>query len=133
MTLVVGAIIVDDLGAPTQVLAARRTHPPKLCGKWEFPGGKVDADESPENALLRELNEELGIRARLGHELRSPDAAAWRISDEFALRLWFVEVIEGEPQPIDSHDELRWLDAENLGSVDWLDADRQVLDLIFRR
>ena len=124
--LVVGALIVDDLFAPSVVLAARRTGPPLLRGKWEFPGGKVEAGEHPEDALVRELKEELGVEVTLGTELLSQEGI-WQISDDLEMRLWFAVIRNGSPTPIDSHDELRWLDAGSLGSVDWLDADRQVL------
>ena len=129
--LVVGGVIVDDLDFPTRVLAARRTSPPELCGRWEFPGGKVEDGERPEDALLRELDEELSIEAKLGEELLSPNSDAWRISDRLVLRLWFAIIREGEPTPIDSHDEVRWLDGGSLEAVDWLDADRQVLPHVF--
>jgi len=49
------------------------------------------------------------------------------------LRLWFVEIVAGKPTPVSSHDELRWLDIESLESVDWLDADAQVLQMVFRQ
>lgn len=131
--LVVGALIVDGLDSPSRVIAARRTSPPELQGRWEFPGGKVEPGESPEEALARELREELAIDARLGRELRSPTGGLWRISDEMDLRLWFVEIVAGKPTPVSSHDELRWLDIESLESVDWLDADAQVLQMVFRQ
>lgn len=131
--LVVGALIVDDFATPTQILAARRTGPPLLRGKWEFPGGKVEAGEHPEDALVRELKEELGVEVALGTELLSPEGGAWRISDELEMRLWFAVINEGMATPIDSHDELRWLDADSLGSVDWLDADIKVLPHLLNR
>lgn len=129
--LVVGALIIDDLSSPSVVLAARRTSPPTLRGKWEFPGGKVEDGERPKDALARELKEELGFEAVLGMELETPTGGVWRISDGLEMRLWFAVIRDGTPIPIDSHDELRWLDADSLEAVDWLDGDRQVLPFVF--
>ena len=120
-------MIVDRLESPRQVLAARRTGPPALRGRWEFPGGKVEPGESGQEALTRELLEELGITVVVGAELVEPDRGTWPISKDLEMRLWFASVPAGDPFAGDSHDELRWLDADSLGSVDWLDADRQVL------
>ena len=63
---VVGAAIVDSLEAPTRMLVAQRSAPQTVAGLWEFPGGKVEPGESCEQALGRELTEELGVQARLG-------------------------------------------------------------------
>ncbi|AWE43197.1 hypothetical protein DDD63_11080 [Actinobaculum sp. 313] len=64
--LIVGAAIVDSLESPTRLLAAQRSYPQELAGRWEFPGGKVQSSENPENALLREIREELGCGIILG-------------------------------------------------------------------
>ena len=125
--LVVGGVIVDDLFAPSRVLTARRTRPPSLRGRWEFPGGKVEPGESPQEALTRELREELGISVDVGAELVEPDRGTWQISKDLEMRLWFATVAAGDPLAGDSHDELKWLDVDSLESVNWLDADRQVL------
>lgn len=58
---VVGAVIVDQLTRPSYVVAARRTTPPELAGRWEFPGGDVGAGETAQGALAREIREELGV------------------------------------------------------------------------
>ncbi|MEO6471221.1 MAG: NUDIX domain-containing protein [Aeromicrobium sp.] len=129
--LVVGALIVDSLEKPSIVLAARRTGPPVLAGRWEFPGGKVETGELAKHALVRELREELSIEVKMGQELVAPGGGHWSISDQVVMRLWFVVIEQGVPKPEDSHDAVAWLDADSLGSVDWLDADRSVLPFVF--
>jgi len=129
--LVVGALIVDDLLAPGRLLAARRSEPSLLAGGWEFPGGKVKAGEEPADALIREAREELGVEIRLGDELEAPDSASWPINTTFEMRLVFARA-EGDPQPLEDHDELRWLTPDDLQTVEWLTADRAALPYIFR-
>lgn len=125
--VVVAAALLDDLVAPTRLLAARRLRPEAVRGRWEFPGGKVDPGETPLAALHRELDEELGVTVTLGQELVGPDDGAWRISARYALRLWPAVVLGGEPAPLVEHDELRWLGPGEWLSVDWLDADVRIV------
>jgi 8-oxo-dGTP diphosphatase len=126
--LVVAAAIVDDLDDPRELLAARRAVPARLAGRWEFPGGKVDGDESPEDALHRELREELGVRVGLGDEVVGPDDGVWRLSDDYVMRIWLAEVVEGTPEPLVEHDELRWLAPHQWHDVPWLDADVRIVN-----
>ena len=121
--VVVAAALVDDLIAPTLLLAARRHRPVSLAGRWEFPGGKVDGDETPLEALHREIGEELGVTIDVGEELIAPDGGGWRISARYVMRLWPATVATGEPAPLVEHDELRWLGPGEWLSVAWLDAD----------
>ena len=123
--LVVGGAVVDDLAVPTRLLAARRTEPPHLAGGWELPGGKVDPGESPLDALHRELAEELGVRVEVGDELPGPDPGlpGWPLPPAHRMRVWLVRVVEGEPAPIEVHDELRVLPAGRWLDVGWLPAD----------
>lgn len=70
--LVVAAAVVDRLSRPTSLLCAARAYPAELAGRFELPGGKVEPGESPLQGLIRELAEEIGLRVRLGDELRPP-------------------------------------------------------------
>lgn len=126
-SLVVAAALVDDLDDPQLLLAGRRATPASLAGRWEFPGGKVDPGESPEEALHREIREELGVRVALGQEVVGPDSGAWRLSERYEMRLWLAEVSSGVPEPLVEHDELRWLPAGQWLDVPWLDADVRIV------
>ena len=129
--MVAGAIIVDSLERPTRVAAGRRSGPDELAGYWEFPGGKLETGETAEQALVRELDEELAIEVRLGDEL-SDAGRPWAISERLELRLFFVELLKGDLVPGPVHDEIRWLAAEELTSVAWLPADADAVAALQR-
>jgi 8-oxo-dGTP diphosphatase len=120
--VVVGAAILED----GRLLAARRTEPPALAGGWEFPGGKVEAGETDEQALIRECREELGVEIELCERVGED----WQLSPGVALRVWFARVVAGTPAPIQDHDALRWLRRDELFDVGWLPADLPVVEAI---
>ena len=124
--LVVAAVIRDG----GRVLACRRAPGRDSAGRWEFPGGKVDPGESPEEALHRELREELGVRVGLGPELVGPDDGGWKLSTRYVMRLWLVEVVSGVPEPLVEHDDLRWLPNGQWLDVPWLDADVRIVEAL---
>ncbi|GGL96205.1 (deoxy)nucleoside triphosphate pyrophosphohydrolase [Glutamicibacter protophormiae] len=126
---IVAVAIVDDLTAPTRMLAARRNRPESLAGLWEFPGGKVEPGESDTAAVRRELREELGVQLRLGAEIAGPLPQGWQLNDKAAMRVWFAVITEGEPRPLDGHDQLAWLDLDDsLGeAVPWIPADAPIV------
>ena len=128
--LVVGAAIVDDLDRPTRLLAARRTGPPALAGGWELPGGKVDPGEDSVTALHREVREELGVQVELGREVPGPVDGAWPLGDRYVMRVWLARVTTGRPEPLEDHDELRWLDLADAFAVEWLPADLPIVDAV---
>jgi len=131
--LVVGAAVVDDLDAPTTLLAARRTLPASLAGGWELPGGKVEPGEAPEDALHRELAEELGVRVQLGAEVRGPDGEGWPLPPAHRMRVWLVRIVAGEPVPLEDHDVLRVLGPGEWLDVPWLPADVPVVRALTER
>ena len=128
---VVGVALVDDLASPTILLGARRIEPALLAGQWELPGGKVEPGESWEEALHREIAEELGVRIRLGPLVPGPLAdGRWQLSPRHVIAVWLAEVIDGQPRPLDEHDEVRWLTPATLHDVEWLTGDRPIIDAI---
>jgi 8-oxo-dGTP diphosphatase len=134
ITLVVAAAIVDDLDRPTQLLAARRDSPADVAGSWEFPGGKVEDGEVPEAALHREIREELGVTIRLGDEIRAPGRNdGWRLSGTAVMRLWLAQIRTGVPEPLEDHDELRWLPAGQWRTIPWLPADVAAVEALETR
>ena len=93
--------------------------------KWEFPGGKIHAGETPEDCLYRELSEELGIKARIGQALQP---TTYRYP-EFTITLYpfFCAIESGDLIP-QEHAEFAWLRPEDLPRLDWADADRPVVN-----
>lgn len=120
MVHVVGAAVLRD----GRVLASRRTDPPRLAGLWEFPGGKVEPHESDDEALRRELLEELGVQAVVGQRL-GPQVP---IGDTAVLRVYLVTIV-GEPELVD-HDIHRWLSLEQLDDVAWIPIDAPVVEAL---
>lgn len=123
-SVVVGAAIVRD----NHVLAQQRAYPPTTAGKWELPGGRVEAGESDVDALRRECKEELGVDVLVGDAV-GPDVV---LGNGSVLRIYQATLVDStQPEPHD-HQALRWLGPGRLGSVDWLPADRVLLPSIRR-
>jgi 8-oxo-dGTP diphosphatase len=116
LVAVVGAALLRD--DPPRVLASRRTAPVHLSGLWEFPGGKVEPGESDEQALARELREELGVEARIEGRL----GGDLPIGETAVLRVYLCRILSGQLSLVD-HDEHRWLTADELDDVPWIPVD----------
>jgi 8-oxo-dGTP diphosphatase len=124
MRIVVGGIIVRD----SRVLICQRKRGSSFPLKWEFPGGKVEPGEDLRAALVRELAEELGIRAEIGREV-------WRTTYHYP----------GKPEPLlvvfnladagaqipkmdpESFEQIAWVDPRELGSFDFLPANSELI------
>ncbi|MEV5340783.1 (deoxy)nucleoside triphosphate pyrophosphohydrolase [Streptomyces sp. NPDC052676] len=116
-TVVVGAALLDD----GRLLAARRSAPPELAGRWELPGGKVEPGESPDAALVRELREELGVETEAVERV----PGEWPLRNPYVLHVWTARLRSGSaaPKPLQDHDALRWLTPAEIWDVDWLEQD----------
>jgi 8-oxo-dGTP diphosphatase len=118
--VVVAAAIVAD----GRVLAARRTRPAELAGRWELPGGKAEPGESDKDAVAREVREELGVVVVAGEQV-GPEVELGR---RMVLRWFTARLLD----PVDAiqpteHDAVRWLAADQLDEVDWLEGDEALL------
>ncbi|WP_165216739.1 NUDIX domain-containing protein [Schaalia sp. ZJ1691] len=178
MTLrpVIAAAIVDSLAAPTHLLCAARAYPEELRGKYELPGGKIEDGETPENALRREIREELSIDLTLGDEVLTDSGEWWPLMNGrlMGVRLAEIAFTTSAPHPHresvikshdshtahektlpthhvhspspsdprspshalagrqvprlgDSHIELRWVPLESTDTLNWIDADFDII------
>ena len=119
--LQVACAIIEDKG---QVLAAQRSAAMSLPLKWEFPGGKIRADETPAACLHRELAEELGVRVDI---LRAMPPSTHHYSS-FAVTLYpFVCTLAGGELRNNEHAALRWLPPAELPTLDWAEADLPII------
>lgn len=122
---VVGAIIRRD----GEILCARRGPEGSLPGLWEFPGGKIETNESPKGALAREIIEELNCCIKVGDQV---DSTTYEY--DFAiitLTTFYCVLTDGEPD-MTEHSELRWLPPELLKELEWAPADIPAVDRIIR-
>lgn len=108
-----------------QILCCQRTEHQALPLKWEFPGGKIEAGETPPQALQRELDEELGIRAEIGPEV-TQIVHTYLNGNSVNLRFFAVHRFENELQNRIFRD-IRWVSRADLPALDFLDADKQLV------
>lgn len=121
MIEVVCAVIRDEQG---RLLAGLRPQGKHLGGMWEFPGGKVDPGESAEEALVRELREELGIEVGVGAAL---EPVCWEYESGVIRLSPFVCTMRGGEITVMSHERVAWVGLDELEEFDWAPADVPVL------
>ncbi len=124
---VVAAIIIRTTPqGQAQVFVTQRGYG-DWKGWWEFPGGKIEAGESPEAALEREIREELATQIKVGERIGTIeyDYPAFHLS----MQCFACQVVSGKLELLE-HENAAWLTAETLRSVKWLPADEIILDKI---
>src|SRR5260221_6010725 len=132
LVLVVAGVLLEHRDGAPRVLLTQRKKGAHLEGLWELPGGKIDPDEDPRAALVRELREELGIEVDVGTPI---EVTSWRYPEKRVLLLFFeAKRTPGspEPRPLDVAD-LQWADRARLDELSFPPADVAVLDAIRRR
>jgi 8-oxo-dGTP diphosphatase len=118
MKQVVAALILRD---PDEVLICQRTKHQPMPLKWEFPGGKIERGETSWDALKRELDEELGVQARIGDEV-ARIKHFYKNGGAVELRFFVVREFQGELENRIFRD-IRWVKRVDLPTYDFLDAD----------
>lgn len=124
--LIVAAALIDADG---RVLLQQRPEGKSLAGLWEFPGGKIEPGETPEAALVRELDEELGIGVVAG-DLDASAFASEALDDRsLLLLLYLCRVWTGEPQALEGG-AVRWVDFAAMRDLPMPAADRPLIGLL---
>ncbi len=121
---VVGAVFERD----GRILAAQRGPHSSMAGYWEFPGGKIEPGETPQEALARELREELLADAEVG-EFVARGVYDYHFGTVILDAYFCTFDDDAEPQ-LTEHAQVRWLAADELDSVEWAPADIPIIDVL---
>jgi 8-oxo-dGTP diphosphatase len=119
---VVGAVILNER---REILCALRSKNMSLPGLWEFPGGKLEPGESPQQSLVREIKEELGCDIEVGEFITE---CTYQYPNVIVhLSTYFARVVHGQPKARE-HEKLAWLPLDRLKSLAWAPADIPTVD-----
>ncbi|MFD2638693.1 (deoxy)nucleoside triphosphate pyrophosphohydrolase [Piscibacillus salipiscarius] len=122
---VVGAVIIKD----GNILCAQRGIDSTLALKWEFPGGKIEKNESPQDALIREINEEFKCEVEIGEKV---EQTVYEYDFGIVhLTTYYCKLVSGEPI-LTEHESIKWLKPEELSKLDWAPADIPAIKKIER-
>ncbi|MBK3493780.1 8-oxo-dGTP diphosphatase MutT [Viridibacillus sp. YIM B01967] len=114
---VVGAIIENE---KKEIFCALRSPDMSLANYWEFPGGKIEAGETPQQALKREINEELSCKIEVGQKVEDTTYEYEKVI--VRLETYMAKIVQGVPT-ISEHAEAQWVQRQNLSQLDFAPAD----------
>lgn len=121
---VVAAVISDSLENPKKFLATARGYG-EFKGKWEFPGGKIEVGETSQQALIREIQEELNVKIKVCDLIDTVEYDYPKF--HLSMKCFLCVIVDGEIIFKEAEDA-KWLDKNELYSVDWLPADRIIVE-----
>ena len=122
---VVGAILTRG----NNIFAAQRSSKMSLSGMWEFPGGKIEPHESPKEALLRELKEELLCTAEVGNLVQTTE---YEYEFGTVILTTFYCSLTGDEPKLTEHSEIRWVQVSDLDQLNWAPADIPAVKQVMR-
>lgn len=126
MKKVTAAVIEKD----GKILIAKRRRGDHLEYKWEFPGGKIEPAETPEECLRRELQEEFGVETEINEYICSSKYEYGHMAIE--LMAYRVTHVSGDFE-LNSHEEILWIEPSELASFDFAEADKSVIEKLLGR
>jgi 8-oxo-dGTP diphosphatase len=124
--IVVAALITRD----SKLLVCQRKHSDSQPLRWEFPGGKVEAGESPAEALARELHEELGVAATIGAEVYRTRHQYKELPEELLLIFFWANVGGSVSLQNLAFEKFEWAGPSALPNYDFLPADKELIALL---
>ena len=124
---VVAAVICDSMKEKKRIFATARGYG-EFKGQWEFPGGKIEEGETPQQALIREIEEELETEIKVGELI---DTIEYDYpSCHLSMDCFWCEVISGELKLLEAEDA-KWLTKETINDVQWLPADITLIEKVY--
>ena len=123
---VVAAVIQRKQNGSKQIFATQRGYG-EFKGGWEFPGGKIEVGETPQQALIREIQEELTVKVKVGKLIDTIEYDYPKF--HLNMKCFWCE-LQSEHVVLNEHEDAKWLSKAQLDSVDWLPADVTLVDKI---
>ena len=120
-----GAVLIRG----QMILAAQRSSTMSLAGMWEFPGGNIEPNESPKEALLRELKEELLCTAEIGEHIQTTE---YEYEFGIVVLTTYYCSLKGDEPRLTEHSEIRWIHVTKLDQLNWAPADIPAVEKVMR-